>query len=81
MTLVLCIDINTLQDLQDEELGKVFPAGTMVKVSGLLLLLAAAVSGREIQDRQWFTSGLTLSLFYFPLSFLNLIIHLPKSCF
>ena len=63
MTLVLCIDINTLQDLQAEELGKVFPAGTMVKVSGLLLLLAAAVSGREIQDRQWFTSGLTLSLF------------------
>ena len=62
MTLVLCIDINTLQDLQDEELGKVFPAGTMVKVSGLLLLLAAAVSGREIQDRQWFSSGLTLSL-------------------
>ena len=60
MTLVLCIDINTLQD---EELGKVFPAGTMVKVSGLLLLLAAAVSGREIEDRQWFTSGLTLSLF------------------
>ena len=71
MTLVLCIDINTLQDLQDEELGKVFPAGTMVKVSGLLLLLAAAVSGREIPDRQWFTSGLTLSLFSLLSSFFS----------